>query len=138
MASPFDALDAAAQAQITKRLGEAITIIGMGGGKYSEAAPDPDRPAQSVQAIIAISPRNVKVADGIQGRSSTGASRNHQNSEVLIPTNVFETLAWRPVQDDAVVIDVGTAKERRFVVSSILPLDHGEVQLLLSEERAQP
>lgn len=132
MASPFDAIDAAGQAAIAERLGEAVTFIGMTGGDYSVAT-DPERPAQIATAITAISPRVGKVADGIQGRSSTGAARTHTNSELLVTDAHFEALEWEPKRDDVVVIDIGTPKERRFTIATVLPCEFGDVQIILSE-----
>lgn len=136
MASPFDEIDAAGQAAISDRLGEAIAFIGMAGGDYSHA-PDPARPQISATAVTAISPRMGKVADGIQGRSSTGAARTHDNSELWLTRAEFDGLAWRPKRDDIALIDPGTDAERRFIISAVMPLGFGDVQIILSEERVR-
>lgn len=132
MASPFDAIDAAGQAAIAKRLGEAVAFIGMKGGDYS-SGPDPERLQQDATAITAISPRMGKIADGIQGRSSTGSSRTHNHSEILLTEADFAALEWEPKRDDVVLIDPRTQKERRFTISAVLPGEFGDVQIILSE-----
>lgn len=132
MASPFDAIDAAGQAVIADRLGEAVSFVGMLDGEYSRN-PDPMRPQQVATAVVALSPRAGKVADGIAGRSSTGAARTHINSEIWMTAADFAALAWKPRRDDVVLIDAGTPAERRFSVSAVMPLEQGDVQFLLSE-----
>ena len=132
MASPFDEIDAAGQAVIEERAGEAVTFIGMSSGDFS-SGPDPDRQAQRTKAITALSPRMGKVADGIQGRGSTGSSRTYMNNEILVTSAAFSALSWKPKRGDVVVVDIGTLTERRFTVSAVLPAGFGDVQITLSE-----
>ena len=132
MASPFDAIDAAGQAVIADRLGEAVAFIGMLDGEYSRN-PDPMRPQQKATAVVALSPRAGKVAEGILGRSSTGAARTHMNSEMWMTTADFAALEWEPRRDDVVLVDAGTDTERRFSISAVMRLEQGDVQFLLSE-----
>lgn len=133
MASPFDEIDAAGQAAISDRLGEAIAFIGMTGGDYSHA-PDPERPQIEAVAVTALGTRMGKVADGIQGRSSTGAARTHGHSELWMTRADFEGLDWKLRKDDIALIDPGTDAERRFKVGAVYPSDFGDVQIVVSEE----
>lgn len=137
MASPFDEIDTAGQAVIEDRLGEAVTFIGMTGGDYSTRTDD-TRPAMTVQAVVAISPRSGGVSESIQGRGSTDTSRAYMNSEIMMIKATFEALDWEPVRNDVVVIDAGTPKERRFTVSAVLPSEFGDVQIKLSGGRKVP
>jgi hypothetical protein len=132
MASLFDAIDAAGQAVISDRVGEAVTFIGMMEGEYSRN-PDPMRPRQDAVAVLAISPRIGRLAEGIQGRSSTGAARAHLNNELWMTAEAFAELAWRPKRDDVVLVGEGGARE--FSISAVLPLVQGDVQILLNEGR---
>lgn len=133
MASPFDEIDAAGQAAIADRLGEAIAFIGMTGGDYSHA-PDPARPQIDAVAVTALSPRPGKAADGIQRRSSTGSARTHGNSELWMTRADFDGLAWRPKRDDVVLIDPGADAERRFKIAAVYPFGLGDVQIVINEE----
>lgn len=132
MASLFDAIDTAGQAVITDRLGEAVTFIGMLDGEYSRSL-DPMRPRQEATAVMALSPKLRKVAEGISGRSSTGATHRHMNCEMWMSTADFAALDWEPRRDDVVLVDAGTDAERRFSISAVMPLEQGDVQFLLSE-----
>lgn len=133
MASPFDEIDAAGQAAIADRLGEAIAFIGMKGGDYSHG-PDPARPQIEAVAVTALSPRSGKVADGIQGRSSTGSTRTHGNSELWMTRADFDGLAWNPKRDDIALLDPGTDAERRFKIAAVYPFGMGDVQIIINEE----
>ena len=132
MPSAFDAIDAAGQAVIADRLGEAVTFIGMTSGDYSRAA-DPARPAITATAVVSLSPRTGKVADGIQGRSSSGTARVFSSSELWLAAAEFAALDWTLKKDDVAVVKPGEAGERRFTVSGVYPMDHGDVQVILSE-----
>ncbi len=132
MASPFDEIDAAGQAVIAAHLGEAVTFTGMIGGDYSNA-PDPYRPPLTVTAVVALSPRTGAMAEGIQGRSSAGSARVHTSSELWISAADFAAMAWRPKTNDRATVRPGEAGEREFTVSAVLPMDHDDVQVILSE-----
>lgn len=133
MASPFDDIDAAGQAVIENRLGEAVIIIGMIGGDYSSGV-DPGRPQQETLAVVAKGQRVNSTLGGVQGRDATGSNRTHTHSEMLMTKERFRALDWPPVRDDIVVIDAGTSDEKRFSISAVLPAEFDDVQFILSEE----
>jgi hypothetical protein len=132
MPSPFDEIDAAGQAVISQRLGEGVLFSGTIGGDYS-SAPDPARPAQMVRAVVALSPRIGKVSDGIQGRSSSGATRISSSSELWISVADWAAVQWVPKQGDTVTIRPGETGEREFTISAVMPMDHDDIQIILSE-----
>ena len=132
MASPFDAIDAVAQGVITERLGEAITFVGMLSGDFTQT-PDPEKPEQTVLAVIALSPRTGEISDGLIGRSSSGSHRTHTRSELWVEKARFEGLSWRPARDDLAIINPGTTGEQRYPITAVLPMDQGDVQILLGE-----
>lgn len=131
MPSLFDEIDALSQAAIEEQTGEPVAFIGMISGDYTRA-PDPARPEQTGLATVSISPRTGRVADGIQGRSSSGSQRAFPSAELWMSAAAFAGLDWEPVKDDKVVVSPGEAGAAEYTVSGVYPMDHGDVQIILS------
>lgn len=132
MASPFDKIDAAGQAAICDRLGEAVAFIGMADGEYTRGV-DPLRPQIEAVAVTALRAQSDRVSASMQGRSSSGSSRVHGNSEIWVAKAIFDALAWQPRRDDLVLIEPGGADERRFKIAAVYPTGMGDVQIVMTE-----
>jgi hypothetical protein len=131
MASLFDAMDRRAQAVITDRLGAVVAFLGQIAGDFATAA-DPEKPQIEAVAVTAITARAGEVADGIQSRSSTGSMHIHGTDEMWMPRETFDALAWRPEQGDIVLTQPGTARERRFQITAVLPHGDDDIQITLA------
>ena len=126
--SPFDAIDAVGQSVITSHLGEVIGFEGRISGDYISAA-DPSRPYQEAIAIVAMTPGIGDVTDGPKSQSQ----RTYQRSELWMSATDFSALTWDPKRGDIVVLSPHVEDEKRLVISAVLPLTHGDVQIVLGE-----
>lgn len=132
MASPFDEIDAAGQAAINVNLGEAVAFLGKVSSDYSQGD-DLGRPQQVTTAVVSKSPRMGKVADGIQGRSSSGAARTHDSSELWLDRVAVAALDWMPKRDDVVIVDPDGDAPERYTIAAVYPVDQGDLQIVINE-----
>ena len=123
MGSPFDAIDQAGQRAIAHRLGEPVVFTGRIVGDFSEKL-DPARPAQTVTAIVSLSERSAEIAQGVEGRSKSGAKVNHQHDMIALTSADIASMPWLPKKNDLVCIEIeGLPVE--FLIRSVRPHDHG-------------
>ena len=132
MATAFDRASAKAEGVILGKLGEAVAFLGQSGGDFTVAA-DPMRPRLDTVAVVALSSRSGAVADGIQGRGSTGSERAHGFNELWMQRSVFDALDWAPRKNDIVLVAPDQPSERRFQIAAVYPLERSDVQIVINE-----
>lgn len=131
MPSPFDEIDAAAQAVIDETFGEGITIRPMvGDGNYS-ATPDPARPvAVGVRAAVA---RNggVKPTD-FNNSNRNGAALATSPVELWIDRAAYAALGYDLKRGDRVEITEDGTPPPSYAVAAVHKGDGADVQVILA------
>lgn len=128
MPSPFDAIDAAMQADIDRLFGEGINVRPQAGDQYA-GIPDPARPAiEGVRATVARSAQ-AKRTD-FSGTGRAGVPVATAPAEIWIDRAAYAALGYRIRRGDLIEMaeDIPVTKH---TVAAVNDGDHGDVQIIL-------
>lgn len=127
MPSPFDEIDAAAQAAIDETFGEGIRVRPMRGGNYAKAG-DPDRPARDLRATVSRAPAVSAANYPSTNRKAAGVAASP--TEIWIDRAAYASLGYELRRGDVIVLadDEGAPE---FIATAVHPADNGDVQIPL-------
>jgi hypothetical protein len=78
----------------------------------------------TLPAIVSLSERSAEIAQGVEGRSKSGAKVNHQHDMIALTSADIASMPWLPKKNDLVCIEIeGLPVE--FLIRSVRPHDHG-------------
>ena len=134
MASPFDALDAAASTATITVFGEVAVLQPRRQSQYVEAATDADRLSVSVRGIFSVAAATADLRGQARGGEFAGASRVlSEQSTFWIAAEQVAELGFRPAKGDLVRFPERTGSPS-FAIAAVHPTAMGDLNLLLVRE----
>lgn len=142
MASPFEALDAALQAVIDARFGDAIlitprknTVASGHVANYSVPAVDAGRQPVSTVGILSIAPKTNDIAGQRRGIDAQGTTRFQTgDDELWISAQAYDAIGYELQKGDLITC-TGIAGQPRYSVAYVNRPGMGDVQIPLIAER---
>lgn len=131
MPSPFDAIDAAAQAAVDRLFGEGIRVIPRSGDGNYAGAPDAARPVrEGVRATVARA-AGAKATD-YSGSQRNGSAVASMPAEIWIDAAAYAGLGYEIKRGDWIELtDDILASPPRFHVAAVHRGDNGDAQIIL-------
>lgn len=128
MPSPFDAIDAAMQADIDRLFGEGIRIIPQAGDQYVKGA-DPSRPMrEGVRATVARAPKTART--DYSGTAKPGAPVSIAPAEAWIDRAAYLALGYELRRGDIIELTDETPAAS-YQIGAVHYGDGGDVQIIL-------